>query len=281
MAARVLIAGAGVAALEAALALRSLAADRVDVELLGPEQHFWYRPLSVTEPFAQGEATRFELPALAVAAGAHFTPGTLLGVDAARREAKTSVGDIGYDFLLVAVGVLPSPAVAGAVTFRGAADREKLESLLDDVVAGRARRLAFAVPVGAVWPLPLYELALLTAAYVAQNRIEEVELTLATPEAAPLQVFGDAAGIEVRLLLGERGISLLCGASPLSFRDGVFCCVRSASSRRTASSLRHACAARGSKASRRPASASSRSIRTRVSRIVTACMPPGTSSTFR
>ena len=194
MPARVLIAGAGVAALEAALALRSLAADRVDVELLGPEHHFWYRPLSVTEPFAQGEATRYELPALAVAAGAHFTPGTLLGVDAARREAKTSVGDIGYDFLLVAVGVLPSPAVAGAVTFRGAADREKLESLLDDVVAGRARRLAFAVPEGAVWPLPLYELALLTAAYVAQNRIEEVELTLATPEAAPLQVFGDAAG---------------------------------------------------------------------------------------
>ena len=221
MPAQVLIAGAGVAALEAALALRSLAADHVDVELLGAEYHFWYRPLSVTEPFARGEATRYELPALAVAAGTRFTPGTLLGVDTARREAKTSVGDIGYDFLLVAVGALPSPAVAGAVTFRGPADREKLESLLDDVVVGRVRRLVFAIPEGAVWALPLYELALLTAAYVAENRIEEVELTLATAEAAPLQMFGDAASVEVRRLLRDQGVSLLCGASPLSFWDGV------------------------------------------------------------
>ena len=40
MPAQVLIAGAGVAALEAALALRSLAAGRVDVELLGAEHRF-------------------------------------------------------------------------------------------------------------------------------------------------------------------------------------------------------------------------------------------------
>ena len=220
MPARVLIAGAGVAALEAALALRSLAA-AARCRALGAEHHFWYRPLSVTEPFALGEARRSELPALAVAAGTRFTPGTLLGVDAARHEARTSVGEIGYDFLLVAIGALPSHAVTGAVTFRGPADREKFESLLEDIVARRARRVAFAVPEGDVWPLPLYELALLTAAYVAQNRIEEVELTLATPEAAPLQVFGDAASIEVRQLLDDRGVSLLCDTSPLEFRDGV------------------------------------------------------------
>ena len=39
---RVLIAGGGVAALEAALALQDHAADRVAVELLAPEPHFWY-----------------------------------------------------------------------------------------------------------------------------------------------------------------------------------------------------------------------------------------------
>ena len=110
MPARVLIAGAGVAALEAALALRSLAADRVEVELVGAEHHFWYRPLSVAEPFELGEATRYELPALAAAAGAHFTPGTLLGCGRLHvARARTSVGDIRYDFLLVAVGRYPSP----------------------------------------------------------------------------------------------------------------------------------------------------------------------------
>ncbi len=61
MATRVLIAGGGVAALEAALALRALAEERVSVELLGSEPHFWYRPLSVAEPFALGEARHFEL----------------------------------------------------------------------------------------------------------------------------------------------------------------------------------------------------------------------------
>ena len=44
---KVLIAGGGVAALEAALALRDLAADLVSIELLAPEHHFWYRPLAV------------------------------------------------------------------------------------------------------------------------------------------------------------------------------------------------------------------------------------------
>ena len=221
MAARVLIAGAGVAALEAVLALNALATGRVEVELLGPEHHFWYRPLSVAEPFELGEAKRYELPELAVAAGARFTPGTLLGVDPVRRAALTSVGDIPYDFLLVAVGATPCPAVPGAVTFRGPADREKIVRLLDEIKAGVVRRVAFAVPDGPVWPLPLYELALLTAAHATANRIAGVELTLATPEAAPLEAFGREGSAEVRRLLEERAIALRCRASPIEFVGGV------------------------------------------------------------
>ena len=55
---RVLIAGGGVAAIEAMLALHALAEDRVEIELLGPEPHFWYRPLSVVEPFGAPKAAR-------------------------------------------------------------------------------------------------------------------------------------------------------------------------------------------------------------------------------
>ena len=81
---RVVIAGGGVAALEAALALRELAEERVVVELVAPEPHFWYRPLSVAEPFELGETHRYELAALAAAAGATCTLGTLEGVDVVR-----------------------------------------------------------------------------------------------------------------------------------------------------------------------------------------------------
>ena len=50
---RVLIAGAGVAALEAMVALRALAEEKVDIELLAPDRDFFYRPLAVAEPLAR------------------------------------------------------------------------------------------------------------------------------------------------------------------------------------------------------------------------------------
>jgi hypothetical protein len=74
---RVLIAGGGVAALEAALALRALAADRVSVELLAPEPEFWYRPLAVAEPFGLGQVRHFDLAELAESTGASFLLGAV------------------------------------------------------------------------------------------------------------------------------------------------------------------------------------------------------------
>jgi 2-polyprenyl-6-methoxyphenol hydroxylase-like FAD-dependent oxidoreductase len=72
---RVLIAGGGVAALEAALALRELGEDRVSVAMLAPESEFWYRPLAVAEPFGLGEVRHFDLAGLVAAAGATFRRG--------------------------------------------------------------------------------------------------------------------------------------------------------------------------------------------------------------
>ena len=90
---RVLIAGGGVAGLEAALALRDLADGLVDVELLAPEHHFFYRPLAVAEPFGAGHVNRWELDDLARAAGAQFTPGALERIDA---EAHVAARIWGY-----------------------------------------------------------------------------------------------------------------------------------------------------------------------------------------
>jgi len=220
MATRVVIAGGGVAALEAALALHILAEERVEIALVGPEPHFWYRPLSVAEPFELGETHHYELGALAAAAGATFTLGTLQGVDAALHEAKTSVGAIPYDVLLVAVGAAPTEAVPGALTFRGPADTDKIRRLLEELAAGEVRRVAFAVPWGAVWSLPIYELALMTAAHLEANRIEGVELALVTPEDEPLQLFGRAGSDAVLQLLEERGIALHTGSYPAEAIDG-------------------------------------------------------------
>jgi sulfide:quinone oxidoreductase len=101
----VLIAGAGVAALEATLALRAEAADRVDIELLAPDTEFVYRPMAVAEPFSQGDVRRFPLARLAELAGARLTPGTLERVDLDRRRVETADGRaLEFDVLLVALG---------------------------------------------------------------------------------------------------------------------------------------------------------------------------------
>jgi sulfide:quinone oxidoreductase len=57
----VLIAGGGVAALEAVLALEALAGARVRMELLTPADEFVFRPLLVGEPFDRTEARHVPL----------------------------------------------------------------------------------------------------------------------------------------------------------------------------------------------------------------------------
>ncbi len=218
---RVLIAGGGVAALEAALALRDLAEDRVSVELLAPEPHFWYRPLAVAAPFKLGEVLRLELDGLARDIGAGLTPGALTGVDAWRHIAHTSKNtQIEYDVLLIACGAVAIPAIPGALTFRGPADIEMIEHLLEEIAGGGVRSVAFAIPWGAVWSLPAYELALLTAAHLEARGTRKVALTVVTPEYEPLQLFGPPASKAVRKLLAERGVSVRAGAYVGEVADG-------------------------------------------------------------
>jgi sulfide:quinone oxidoreductase len=219
MTTKVLIAGGGVAALEGALALRALAEEHVQVELLAAEPHFWYRPMAVAEPFELGEVMRLELTELAAAAGARVTPGTLVGVDAAARVASTAGGPpIPYDVLLLAFGARPLPAVPGALTFRGPADTDALRRLLAEVERGDARRIAFAVPAGATWTLPAYELALLTAARFPRE--SGVDVLLVTPEPEPLALFGRAASDAIRELVDAAGIELHTGTYPAELVDG-------------------------------------------------------------
>jgi sulfide:quinone oxidoreductase len=217
---KVLIAGGGVAAMEAALALRTLAGDRVEVELVAPEPQFWYRPMSVAEPFGLGEATRFDLSELSAAAGATFTPGALVGVDVWHKRARTTRETIDYDALLIACGAEPRPAITGALTFRGPADTERVEHVLARVDVGDILRLAFVVPAGAVWTLPAYELALLTAAHVARGPGRDVELLVVTPEREPLVLFGPAATEAIESLLADAVVQVRTGTYADAFVDG-------------------------------------------------------------
>lgn len=216
---RVVVAGGGVAALETAVALRRLAGEFVDVEILAPSREFVYRPLAVAEPFARGEVQRFDLERLAAGCGARHRLGSLRSVDAEKREIRTNRDvPIRYDALVLALGAAPRVAVPGALTFRGPEDVHAYETLLAEAESGRVSALAFAVPGGVTWALPLYELALMTAA-----RLEETStaLTLVTPEEAPLSVFGSEASARVAELLAEKGVEVLLRTYPDAFERSV------------------------------------------------------------
>jgi sulfide:quinone oxidoreductase len=202
---RVLVAGGGVAGLETMLALRALAEERVELHLLAPEPHFWYRPLAVAEPFGRGEARRFELPALASELGARFTLGTLAHVDPVARVARTGGGlELPYDALVLALGARPERAFDAGMTFRGPADSDALARVLE---RSDGKRLVFVIPGGPAWPLPAYELALMSADRLGSR----ASVTLVAPERRPLDVFGREASDAVARLLEQRQITFRGG----------------------------------------------------------------------
>jgi sulfide:quinone oxidoreductase len=204
---RVLIAGGGVAGLETCLALRNLAGDRVTCSLLTPEPEFVYRPMAVAEPFARGHAQRHALAAIARRIGVELVSGALASVDDDARTAVTAAGErLTYDALVVAIGARTEPAYHRALTWTPEADSEVFGGLLRDLEEGYSKRVSFVIPLAVAWPLPAYELALMTAWEARSMGRDDVEITIYTPEDAPLAVFGTAAIRAVREDLEEVGI---------------------------------------------------------------------------
>lgn len=209
---RVLVAGGGVAGLEALLALRDLAGARVELTLLSPDSDFVYRPMAVAEPFARGHAARHSLADIARDLGVELVQGTLAEVDATSSAAVTATGErLSYDALLVAVGARSEAAFRRPLTWTPETDPELFAGLLRDLEEGYVKRVAFIVPPGVAWALPAYELALMTAWQAWSMGHDDVEVMLYTPEEAPLGLFGPRATAALRHDLEEAGVQVETG----------------------------------------------------------------------
>jgi sulfide:quinone oxidoreductase len=209
---RVLIAGAGVAGLETLLALHALAGDRVQVTLLAPELKFTNRPMSVDEPFKPKRVRGLNLADVTAEFGATWHRGTLDRVVDERSVAVTTAGDeISYDQLVLALGAR-AEWQWDAQSYCDGHNGEASRLLLHQLREGRISRIAFVKPPGPSWPLPLYDLALKTAADCAAHGRSGVELTVVTPEEEPLAIFGHAVSDAVRRLLDDAGVALRVGS---------------------------------------------------------------------
>jgi sulfide:quinone oxidoreductase len=207
----VVIAGGGVAGLEALLALHSWAGGSVSLRLVAPDPDFSYRPLAVAEPFGMGHAHHVALERFAQETGAELVLDAAVGVDDANRQVRLRDGGAqGFDALLLATGGRPVPGVDGATTWWPEGEPDVYGGLLRDIEEGNTKRLAIVVPLGAVWPLPAYELALMTAGE-ARATHDDVQVTVVTPERAPLAFFGEEAGEAVAEELRWAGVESRTG----------------------------------------------------------------------
>jgi sulfide:quinone oxidoreductase len=211
---RIAICGGGVAAIEGLLGLRALLGFAPHVDLIAPNRRFVYEPLAVAEPFGLAQTLRFDLAAVAAEYGAQLHVASLEAVEPDEGRISLSGGaKLSYDSLIVAVGARRCPWLPGALHFGGAADVSSFRELLAELERGDLSRLAFAAPAGMGWMLPSYELALLTASWVAERHLTDIELAIVTPEPEPLASFGLAASRAMRDVLADRGIRLRVNAT--------------------------------------------------------------------
>ena len=163
----VVIAGGGVAGLEALIALRAPRRRRVRITLLAPTDEFLVPRAQRRGPVREAGAARATRST--AICGDH---GAELVRDARRvRRSRgaharrpTSGDGAAYDSLLVAVGARPSPAFDARPDLpRHAGRRGACTASSRTSRAATSASIAFVVPPGTTWPLPLYELALMTA----------------------------------------------------------------------------------------------------------------------
>ena len=185
----VVIAGGGVAAVECALALHDLAGDRVRLTIIAPEPEFALRPLRTAEPFARGQVRR------------HAPRRTSPRTSAPSSSPAPSSGSTPSSHTLLCTGEddrwpttrssWPS-APQHRTAFRKAAHVHRrpvdadFNGLLADIDEGYSHTISFVVPPGTTWPLPLYELALMTAqeAWAWGSRTSRCSSSRPSPSAA-------------------------------------------------------------------------------------------------
>jgi sulfide:quinone oxidoreductase len=205
---RVVIAGGGIAGLEAALALADLAADRAELVVVAPDPDFVYKPLTVEEPFTQQPAQRRELEPALGRIGVGLVRGAVSGVDPDSRTLELGQRSrFAYDLLVVCIGGRARPAYEGVQTFWSRGDM-RIDELIQRAHATLGRSLTLLVPPATSWSLPLYELALLIRRRAEELGLSDLRLRLVTPENAPLILFGRRASDAVASLLAARRISV-------------------------------------------------------------------------
>jgi sulfide:quinone oxidoreductase len=163
--------------------------------------------MAVARVFSRGRLRQVELAELAD----ELVCDTVAELNPDVRRIRCRNGaELGYDHLVLAVGARARPAWRDGITFGEDPAEEALHGLLEEVERGYVGQVAFVVPgCGTVWPLPLYELAVMAARQAWSMGMDQVRFALVTPEERPLGIFGRAASQAIGELLDGCGIEFI------------------------------------------------------------------------
>jgi sulfide:quinone oxidoreductase len=192
----------------------------VQITLVAPDPDFVYKPLIVEEPFSSQPAEQHALAPIAAEFEAEFVQEGIAAVDVDKHGVELADGSTrSYDKLMVCIGARPRPPFPDAVTLRTDGVPLGIDELLRETSSGDSKRIAFVIPPGRTWPLPVYELALMAERRVRELGLREVECCIVTPEERPLIAFGTVASDAVAALLDARGIAVYAASRATESTD--------------------------------------------------------------
>ena len=208
----VCIAGGGTAGLEALLRARQLMGERVELVLISPEREFRYRSMCQERPLAPAPERSLTVAELVSEAGATLVDDRLIEVREADRLVLTRNGDLlAFDYLLLATGARTEPVLRQGQVWERGRDPAALDETLAGLASGEVARVAVVIPLGARWPLPAYELALV----MGWTAGESGRVMLITTERSALGALGHAATEFVTNELRAAGVELRAGIEAL------------------------------------------------------------------
>ncbi len=214
----VCVVGAGTAGLEALLSLRE-EMPGAELRLIAPDGEFRYRPMSTDSPFRPAPERALSIASLVQSIGATWVADRADLIDPVAGTVLTRDGaTVGFDHLLLAAGSRAERALAQGSVWERGADPTFLDETLRAIASNDVRSVGVAIPRGARWPLPAYELALVLAWRAAETG-SAARVTLVTVEERPLGALGSEASEAVSRQLQEAGVEVLAGVEALEHRS--------------------------------------------------------------
>src|SRR5215204_281485 len=133
--------------MEALLALRDLAHDRVELALVSADPEFRYRPMAVDEPFSLTPYERKELEPAVTELGARFIGDAVRAIRPDDHVAELANGEpVSYDVALVCTVASARGAFSHAFSFPVPRPPLDLTDLIDRARQSEPRHIAFVVP---------------------------------------------------------------------------------------------------------------------------------------